>query len=338
VSIQSISAALSGRIFEGLASDNLLHFLLNSIYVRDPDNTSTLFAWSLALYLIGISIGPFLVALLRNFTASLSVALGLFAITALYISIFARVRAMPQSAPDQLTTDERSAREAEVLRPAAPPTLSKQQTVTFWAPLKPFVDRPALLFFAGSVFCFNSTQSYIFDALLIHTTVRFGFTNRDHGFLISIAHSIASTYIFIASVLLKKAAISQPTRDASQCLFSMAMQVISLFGFGLASRPSHIYGMTALISFGLPASSFIKAYFVSKLHQEERVPGLAFLVAMEALASVIGPIAIGKWQVISSGDGSVFFGAATLVGFAAVLFGLGAACFHEDMRPRNLQT
>ncbi|KAF2729066.1 MFS general substrate transporter [Polyplosphaeria fusca] len=330
VSIRNIFAALSGRIFEGLASDNLLHFLLNSIYVRGSDDTSSLFARSLALYMVGISIGPFLVGLLRNFTTSLSIALGLFAVAAVYILLFARASKSSRIAPDKLGPSERETQQDEAAE--------EQPTVTFWAPLKPFVDRPALGLFALTLFCFNMSQSYIFDALLIHSTVRFGFTNRQHGFLITIAHSIASSYIFVASFLLNKTSISRSTRDASQSLFSLAVQVVALVGFGFADRASQIYGLTVLIAFGLPALSFIKSYFVSKLDEGERVPGLAALAVVEGVGSVLGPVVIGRWQTVSSGDGTVFFGAAGLVGLAAVSFCLGAICVHRDTSEQSPET
>jgi hypothetical protein len=84
------------------------------------------------------------------------------------------------------------------------------------------------------MFCFNLTQSYIFDAFLINTMIRFGCTNRQHGFLISIAHSIASAYIAIASFVLKETVISRSTIDAWQSLFSFAIQIVALVGFEIA--------------------------------------------------------------------------------------------------------
>jgi hypothetical protein len=84
--------------------------------------------------------------------------------------------------------------------------------------------------------------------------------------------------------------------------------------------------MAALASFSLPAPSFVKVYFVSRLREGERVPGLAALAVTEALGGVLGPVVIRHWQIVSSGNGSVFFGEAGLVGLAVILFGLGT-CF-----------
>ena len=86
MSIRNIFVALSGRIFDGLASDNLLHFTLNTIYAQSsqPATTSLLIGYSLALYMIGISTSPFVAGLFQNFMISLLMAMVLFAFANLH--------------------------------------------------------------------------------------------------------------------------------------------------------------------------------------------------------------------------------------------------------------
>jgi hypothetical protein len=75
-----VAIAMSGQVFEGLAFDNILHFNLNVVYVRAHSQhpTSRLIGSSLALYMIGISISPFVASLLGNFRDNFIVASGCF--------------------------------------------------------------------------------------------------------------------------------------------------------------------------------------------------------------------------------------------------------------------
>lgn len=87
---------MSGRIFEGLASDNLLHFNLNTIYVSltlpssvSGQKASQLMATSLGLYMLGTAVSPVAVSLFQSYTASFAAALAIFGIT---LSLLRNVR------------------------------------------------------------------------------------------------------------------------------------------------------------------------------------------------------------------------------------------------------
>ncbi|RYO81021.1 hypothetical protein DL766_006594 [Monosporascus sp. MC13-8B] len=89
ISALGIYIALSGRIFEGFASDNLLHFILNAVYSqsRCKEKASSLISYSLAFYMIGISTSPFVAGLFQNFNVSFFIALALFAVSVSYIQL-----------------------------------------------------------------------------------------------------------------------------------------------------------------------------------------------------------------------------------------------------------
>lgn len=86
----NIYVALSGRIFEGLASDNLLHFTLNIVYTQgtSKERSASLIVYSLALYMVGMSVSPFVAGLFKNFTVSFFMAIGLFAVAVAHVQIF----------------------------------------------------------------------------------------------------------------------------------------------------------------------------------------------------------------------------------------------------------
>ena len=124
--------ALSGRIFEGVASDNLLHFLLNAVYAqaRDEEKVSSLISYSLALYVLGISISPFVAGLFRDFKASFFVALGLFALSVTYLLI-----GVPKRSFQSKSYGTRSAETSVTSR--------WYSTVLY--PLRPFQEKPIRL-------------------------------------------------------------------------------------------------------------------------------------------------------------------------------------------------
>ncbi|PVI02649.1 hypothetical protein DM02DRAFT_474297, partial [Periconia macrospinosa] len=299
ISVKNIYIALFGRVFEGLASDNLLHFTLNAVYAQSktPDQVLSLISHSLALYMIGISVSPFAVGIFQNFTTSCFIALALFALSFVYLQLCIA----------EPTTPIRPAQQAQ-----------PSYTIGTWirtalSPLQPFYQKPARLLVGSSLFAYNMVQSYIFTALLVHTSLHFGFTGRENGFIISIAHSVASAYIFISVSLVPRVIRYFQQRQKSTtapastppstllALFSLLLQALSLASLGFATRPWHIYSLTIPLAIGLSSPSFIKAAFVSRFDGTERPAALAALAMMETLGSVLGPIMLGGLQSLNSG-------------------------------------
>ena len=323
--------ALSSRIFEGLASDNLLHYVLNSAYSRTENHAraSSLIGYSLALYLIGVSISPFVAGLFGNFTVSFFMAIGMFAVAIAYLQAFVRK-------PNSTTTMILSAERNEGHR-SSPVLATFAKTVI--TPLDSFYQHPSTLFVGLALLAYNIVQSYMFNALLVHTSLHFHFMGRENGLLISIAHVVAALYIFLNLFIIPKItnvfwkqehpsnSIRQrnpaSSRDTALGLISLLILTISLVEVGFAKTPGQIYVFTGMLALSLPASSFIKAAFVAYFEGEEKSKGLASLAAMETLGSVLGPMVLGGFQSLSSFDNIVFFVAAALASVSAVLFGIG---------------
>lgn len=337
MSVRSIYVALSARIFEGLASDNLLHFNLNAVYAQTPskEKASSLISYSLALYMIGISVSPFVAGFFNNFTTSFFMALGLFVVAIVYVRLCLPAPS-PKRAQATAIQDGRALESQQRNRLLGMLTsLSK----TVFSPLEPLRKRPTYLFIGLSLFCYNVVQSYIFDALLVHTSVRFGFSAKENGLIITTVHSIGALYIFTSIYLIPKAVqyfnarsrfqILQHrllTRDkySMMAIISLIVQVLSLTALGLANEAKQIYPITVLLAIGLPIPAFIKAYFLSLFEGEQRPAALAVLAMMETVGSVIGPLLLGGLQSYFSASGSVFFAAAGLGGASLTLLGIGA--------------
>ncbi|KAI0176005.1 major facilitator superfamily domain-containing protein [Hypoxylon sp. FL1284] len=338
VSAKSIYVALSGRVFEGLASDNLLHFLLNSVYSQSSSmaRSSSLINNSLGLYMIGISISPFVAGLFGNFIVSFFVALGLFAVSIVYLLLCVPRRGHSE-VPSRSIAGERGSIQARCGR-----TRSSLVSIglTILSPLRPFKKQPAYLFIGLSLLTYNTIQSYSFSALIVFTSVCFGFTEKENGFLVSIVHSVAACYIFtsiyLAPWILRQRyrnrhgppriedTGSQPkARDGTLALISLAVQSVALAGLGIATQGSQIYLLSIFLAAGLPAPSFIKAHFVSLFEGEEKSAALAALAMMETLGSLLGPLLLGGLQAYLGADGGVFFVAAVLEGISVVLLGSG---------------
>ncbi|KAI0468892.1 major facilitator superfamily domain-containing protein [Xylaria cf. heliscus] len=341
VSVGSIYFAFSARIFEGLASDNLLHFNLNAIYAQSTskDRASSLISYSLALYMIGISVSPFVAGLFDNFTTSFVMALGLFVVAIVYIQL-----CLPASTSNNVqataVSQQEGARAVESQQRNGVLSTLTSLSMTVFSPLEPLRKRPIYLFIGLSLFCYNVVQSYIFDALLVHTSIRFGFSAKENGLIITTVHSIGALYILTTIYLIPKTARYFHTRTCFQILqswlqgrnkysmmaqLSLIVHVLSLTALGFANEARQIYPITTLLAIGLPIPAFIKAYFLSLFESDQRPVALAVLAMMETVGSVIGPLLLGGLQSYFSSSGRVFFAAAGLGGASLILLVIGAS-------------
>lgn len=354
VHLTSIGVAVSGQVFEGFASDNILHFNLNAIYVQSPDErlVSRLIGTSLALYMIGISVSPTIASLLVKFESSFIMASAIFAIALLYL--FWGVRTKRREGPWQPpTVIPGKPSESEATRPMA-------GRVSLWgllrvsaSPLRFFATRPLSLIPGFSLLLYNATQSYLFPAIMVHTSVTFGFSSRENGFLISIAHAVSSAYLlftlFIAPYVWQKLRENVLAKlphavlhgnsglsDAALAVFCLLIQTLSITLFALATKPWQVYCTVALCALGLATPSFVKSYFVTLFSSREASQAVVALAMMEMLGSLLAPIGLGGLQTLWPGN-RVFFAAAVCVGFASMLFMAGVIILqiHHGLYKRN---
>ena len=327
----SIQIAICARLFEGLASDNLLHFNLNAVYARIEDKglVSRFMGTSFALYMVGMSVGPVIGGLFADFTISFAVALVLFLIMAIYLATISFL--MPGDQPkedaeyrqvesdDQITWTERISR-----------------TVTLiLSPLRLIYELPRAIFYCASILFYTMVQSYLFPATMVYTSLRFEFTSRDNSFLVSIAALSSAVYLvivhyvvpMISRLVQRKDSTSLPEgknrhghHDLVLGAASMAVQILTLIAFNSITQGWHAYLLISASSIGLAASSFMKSHFARTVPNPAQ--SMAALTMMETIGAMLSPVVLGGWLAAHPG-GSFFYVGAGLLGAAMVLFVTG---------------
>lgn len=340
-----ILVALSGQLFEGLASDNLLHFNLNAIYVQMPDNENIprLIGTSLALYMVGISVSPFMASLFSDISISFIIAIAIFAVSLLYLLLFVdgpkpERQLKPDTADSRASTINRS--NVKGLASSFQIHDSFRKVVrSIVSPLRSFRIRPIAIIPGISLLLYNTGQAFIFSAIMVHTTLKFGFSAKQNGLLISIAHATSATYLYI--VLFAVPSISRLSRrksrglppplvtrhprtsDALFALGSLTMQSVFLTFLGLATKPWEVYLHVCLFSVGLATPSFIKSYTVLYFPSCDGPRAIAALTMMETIGGLLAPVVLGGLQAARPGAG-ILFVASALMASTALVFGVGS--------------
>ncbi|KAI0107201.1 MFS general substrate transporter [Nemania sp. FL0031] len=332
VTYKSIVLALVGRIFEGFATDNLLHFILNSIYISvgDTNHFSQLMGTSLALYMVGMFSSPIVAGLFANFFSSFIMALSIFAISIMYIALLVP---MVEKTPVDV--------EPETLRNVKVTTFGSIQSLI--GPLVNLFSNKGSLLIGLALLFFNMSQAYLFPALMVFGSLRFSFTGRQNGYLISIAAGVSAFYLLIVSYgfpklrtwLRKKHVPTRETglsdeeetsenagwrrpwnRDYLYAVLSMLVQVAVLPCIMLTTAAWQVFALVSFLALGLAAPSFIKSYGASLVN--DGPVAVASWAMMESLGGLLSALVLGGWQNIM-GIESVFFIAAGLVSIAIVL-------------------
>lgn len=330
--IGNVSIVMSSQVFEGLASDNILHFNLNALYAREVDSnkTSRLIGSSLALYMIGISISPSVAGLLHNYTDSFIVSYGLF--IGAFVYLFCVVKVPPLRIPIR-HTDANPTPGVEDRRFSLKKIVSHSLTPFY------FIVQDVRSFSIGLVlFLYNTAQSYTFSAIMVHTSTQFGFSSRENGFIITLVHIVASLYLFCVlfiaprlakfrengrkkdSPLRSEEGDHQPrtATNAILALASLTIQACALLWFGLMSEAWQVYLASVFLAIGLAFPSFLKSDFASRFDLAQRPRALASLSAMEMTGSFVAPITLGSIQTLWPGN-RIFFAAS---GFAFLAGGI----------------
>ena len=232
----------------------------------------------------GVSIGPFVGSLFEDFTTSFIVALAIFGMALTYLFIlqqhkFDLHRVTETSQGLSIDTDIPSSKSNSLL---------VVLSVTL-SPLRLFHQYPASIPSGLSLLIYNCVQSYTFIALMIHTSLLFGFTGRQNGYLIAIVHLVAALYLIIVLFIVpyvsktlkktrgrldckKQKRLGEPpeSKDTSATSFSnavlalvsLALQSLSLMLLALMKLPWQAYSVACLLALGLAAHSFIKSHFI----------------------------------------------------------------------------
>nr|QPP19366.1 Pen7 [Penicillium steckii] len=291
VLFQSFPCALIGQILCGLASDNLLHYILNSIYVHSesPATTSRLMGTSLACYMIGMAVGPLAAGCVPFVHWTFALAIGIFMITIAYVFI-----AIPSI--------------QKIEEPAHVPSAG---AATFLSPLRFFRDYPTAILFGMSLFLYNTVQGYLVNLIFIFTSVQLHYTPKDNGTLLSIIAITAAGYLMSVSFILPKIAREKQI-PLWLDLGAATISILGQAGAAMLLTQSHqVYLAASLTAIGLATPSFIRSLVVTKL-ESAKSQAVAGLAAMETAGGLLSPIVLGQWQAADPGV-SAFYGVAGIL-------------------------
>jgi len=325
VATSSIAVALMGRVFEGFASDNLLHFNLNSVYVQEPSvgMVSRLIGLSLTVYMIGICIGPAIAGLLPDFQTSFVVALAAFALNAVYLGAV-NIK-LPETEPEYDPATSLDGRKDATFPPQV------------FAHLRILRTHPQCSLPLSALFAYNMVQSFIFPAIMTYSTVTFGFTGRQNGFVISIVHAVAALYLLMTSYGVpqlrswlrsskvnaddRKLGISSIDRwSALAAIAASCAEAVSLGLLALIEEGWQLYPVVVLTAVGLATPAFIKSHAATLVPRSSGPDIIAALTVFETCGSLLSPVVVGS--ILAGQHGPLaFLVSAGILGISALLLG-----------------
>ncbi|GIK05276.1 hypothetical protein Aspvir_009380 [Aspergillus viridinutans] len=322
VFVRSVAIAVSGRIFEGLSSDNLLHFNLNTIYVSltlpsSGQDTSQLISTSLGLYMLGTAVGPLAVSVFQSYTASFTAALAIFSVALAYLVISVRVPAM-QAVPLMRTYSKILSRLGVLL-----------------SPLRPFLDRPRAIPYGLSLLLYTSVQAHLFPAIMVFASIRLHYGSLPKGLLVSTAAACAAVHLLLKVLIVPSLQRLRPSSDRSTdrtaVLGALVVQMLALAATTQIRSAGQLYLAVSVAAAGLSLPAFFKSHFVSFMPDAPRA--ITALTFMENFGGLVSPLLLGGWQSVAPGP-SVFAFAVALLGMSLGLFLWGEVlCFNTP----NLQ-
>ncbi|EFR00307.1 hypothetical protein MGYG_03308 [Nannizzia gypsea CBS 118893] len=297
VALRSVPIAVSGRLFEGIASDNLLHFNLNTIYVSTASpsapKTSRLIAASLALYMIGTAVGPMAVTVFQNYTASFTAALAIFALAMIYLMAF-----VPKPAKRDLAS------EMDNSEPVEERVSNKLRLMVLLSPLQPFYDKPVAIPYGLSLLLYTAVQGHLFPVIMVFASIRFHFASSENGLLVSIAAACAALQILvkvyvapaIARLLGRGSATASSNANRNTVVAAVCIQMAALIAMTRVMSAVQLYLAVAVSAAGLAVPAFFKSHFVSFMPDASQA--ISALTFMESVGGLASPFFLGSWQAV----------------------------------------
>ncbi|KAF2106369.1 major facilitator superfamily domain-containing protein [Lophiotrema nucula] len=326
----SVLIALVGRVFEGFATDNILQLALNTVYVSaaQPSQVSRLFGVSLALYMLGQALSPSIAGAFSDFTMSFAFAIGIFALCTVYLQMLPQFK-RPQEIKEFTGAESKQNIATRVAGAIARSLVEPLRTLL----IDPLIWGPGM-----ALFLFLAAISYIYPALMVFAAMRFGFTGKENGWIISTAATSSSVYLLLVHFVwpklwprLRQKEQNDDSEPNSAVAFggnfwhamaSLSLLVVAIPIVGFTRRSWQLFPLVAVASMGLTAPSFIKSYAVDLAADAPRT--LTALALAETCGALLSPILLGSAQNTLK-EGLVFIVSSALVAGAMLLFALGAS-------------
>ncbi|KDB34297.1 hypothetical protein H112_03814 [Trichophyton rubrum D6] len=312
VALRSVPIAVSGRLFEGIASDNLLHFNLNTIYVSTASpsapETYRLIAASLALYMVGTAVGPMAVTVFQNYTASFTTALAIFAVAMVYLMVF-----VPKPTERHLSSGPENAESIEER------VSDKSRLMVLLSPLQPFYDNPLAILYGLSLLLYTAVQGHLFPVIMVFASIRFHFASLGNGLLVSVAAACAALQILlkvyiapaIARLLGRQPATTSDNANRNTVVAAVCIQATALVAMTRVTSAVQLYLAVATSAAGLAVPAFFKSHFVSFMPSASQA--ISALTFMESIGGLASPFFLGSWQAVFPGQTVFFFAVGLLV-------------------------
>nr|QVK45117.1 MFS transporter [Pseudopithomyces chartarum] len=320
-SFKSMSIVLLSKVLEGTATDNILQFALSTIYARAKDQKqfSTLMSESMAFSLLGSSLGPLTAGLGRDFSSRILIAICALVLAALYVgylTIVGRSHAPnknnSQSLRDQISvTTEGHAREGA--------TLLRDLFQGMFSHFSIFAEKPRFLSPSLSLLLYTNGQAYILPALMVYASGRYGFTDRQSSWLLSLVTAVSATSTFFVRLVQQriKGDIAHLRLNMMVAVMQMSALAISLPLIMETNYSWQLYLVTTAMSLGFSASGFIKTYALCQLQHPN--DGTAALAIFETVGSLLSPLTLGAAQSHWHGGSWTFLSTGMMIASIAVL-------------------
>lgn len=161
------------------------------MYVSTGDESRfpRLMGYSMALYMVGMSASPTIAGFLPGFYTSFVVALSIFSMSLLYLCFFVPVITVEQHPRQQSLVSRTHSRQNGRWRNLA------SGASHLWSPLIEMCKELPVLAAGLSILLFDTTQAYIFPALMVYTSTKFSFTRIQNGYILSIAATVSAMYL-----------------------------------------------------------------------------------------------------------------------------------------------
>jgi hypothetical protein len=329
------------------------------VLVSDKDQFPRLMGTSLALFMVGMSLSPTIAGLFPNFFTSFIMALTIFGVSIVYLVLFVPSMGSKSPKPDSAGfpdsgLDEAINRHSPLGTKFA--TSFTRKLASLIDPVRFFYHEPTVLLPGLALLLYNSTQAYLFPAIMVYTALRYAFTGTENGHLISVAAATSAVYLFSVIYAIPRlkvifyhfaknrnaksadryddddhdddddddeneddtrtATSQRMTSDFLNAVISMTIQLVVLPCIPLTNASWQIYPVVVLLALGLAAPSFLKSYGVALA--VDKSAAVASLAMMESTGGLLSAVVLGSWQSWKGDEGSVFFAAGGLVAASLV--------------------
>jgi len=292
--------------------------------------------------MLGQALSPSIAGIFKNFRASFALAIVIFVLCIIYLLAFVSLKEPEHVIPDEICEEDEmpASSDNSETKLVSRAFLGLVDSLAY--PLKALVTERVLWGAGLALFFFLAAISYIYPALMVFAAIRFNFTGRENGWLLSTAATSSSIYLFssifiTAKVKSRKREYEVPFSPQRLAfgpnywlsMASMALICLIMPFVAFSVQSWHLFLVVAVASMGLSAPSFLKSYAVSLV--TDGTQALTGLALMETVGALLSPMILGVMQSKFRED-LVFTITSAIVAMAMLLLTTGAVSYASPIR------